>query len=69
MTLLELGLWPFSGLTTTLFLLLAVYAILYQSQCRKRHAQEPPIIPSKIPFIGHPLNMFLRGGIYVKNLG
>ena len=69
MLLDDLGSWPFSTFTTVAIITLAVYAILYQSQWRKRHPQEPPIIPSLIPYIGHPLSMALRGGKYVKNLG
>lgn len=45
------------------------YLLLYQWQFVKTHPDEPPIIPSTIPFIGHPLWMALQGGRYVKNLG
>lgn len=61
--------WPFSGVTTTALLIVLLYAILYQLQYVKRDPREPTIIGSSIPFIGHPLQMVLEGGKYVKELG
>lgn len=49
--------------------LLAVYLLLYRLQLVKAHPDEPPIIPSAVPFAGHLLGMALQGGRYVKNLG
>ncbi|GAB1315961.1 Cholesterol 7-alpha-monooxygenase [Madurella fahalii] len=49
--------------------LLAVYLFLYRWQFLKTHPNEPPIIPSAVPFVGHLLGMALQGGRYVKNLG
>ena len=69
MLLTDLGLWPLSGLTMLLIASVARYAVLYQLQHRKHHPQEPPIIPSSVPYIGHPLSMALKGGVYVKRLG
>jgi hypothetical protein len=45
------------------------YLLLYRWQLVKAHPDEPPIIPSRIPFVGHLLGMALQGGRYVKNLG
>ncbi|KAK4219820.1 putative cytochrome p450 protein [Rhypophila decipiens] len=71
------GAWSlFPGTTTTgpllpiLLLALAIlYLALYALQCLKSHPNEPPILPSKIPYIGHLLSMTLQGGRYLKNLG
>ncbi|KAK4189397.1 cholesterol 7-alpha-monooxygenase [Podospora australis] len=49
--------------------LAAVYVVLYQLQKTKDNVSEPPIIPSKIPFLGHVLGMLFHGGRYVKNIG
>ncbi|KXX75821.1 Cholesterol 7-alpha-monooxygenase [Madurella mycetomatis] len=49
--------------------LLAVYLFLYRWQFLKKHPNEPPIIPSAVPFVGHLLGMALQGGRYAKNLG
>ncbi|KAL2147275.1 hypothetical protein VTI28DRAFT_10265 [Corynascus sepedonium] len=49
--------------------LVATYLLLYRCQLVKAHPNEPPIIPSAVPFIGHVLGMLLFGGRYVKNLG
>ena len=61
--------WPFSTSSTVAIILLVVYVVLYQSQRRKYHPQEPTVVPSVINYIGHPLSMALRGGKYVKALG
>jgi hypothetical protein len=49
--------------------LVTCYLLLYRWQLVKTHPDEPPIIPSALPFIGHPLRMALQGGRHVKNLG
>ena len=54
---------------TTIVLLLASYLLLYRWQLAKTHPDEPPVIPSAVPFVGHLLGMALQGGRYVKNLG
>ena len=61
--------WPFSIPSTVAIIVAVVYLVLYQSQWRKHHPQEPTVVPSVIPYIGHPLSMALRGGKYVKDLG
>jgi len=61
--------WPLSGLATTAILLITTYAILYQLQYVKKNANEPPIIASSIPFMGHILGMILQGGRYYKLMG
>jgi hypothetical protein len=50
-------------------LLLAVYLLLYRWQLVKTHPDEPPVLPSRVPFLGHLLGMATQGGRYVKNLG
>ncbi|KAK4158360.1 cholesterol 7-alpha-monooxygenase [Chaetomidium leptoderma] len=54
---------------TALVVAVASYVLFYRWQLVKTHPDEPPIIPSAIPFVGHPLGMVLQGGRYVKNLG
>ena len=66
---LNLEQWPFSGLATSLAVAVTVYLILFRLSSTKAHPEEPPIITSPIPFIGHLLGMALRGGSYVKSLG
>ncbi|KAM7224040.1 cholesterol 7-alpha-monooxygenase [Rhypophila decipiens] len=70
------GAWSlFPGTTTgpllpILLLALAIlYLALYALQSLKSHPNEPPILPSRIPYIGHLLSMTLQGGRYLKNLG
>ena len=52
-----------------IFLPIAIYLFLYHYQSARLHPDEPPIIPSRIPFVGHMLGMGVHGGSYVKNLG
>ncbi|KAL2015754.1 hypothetical protein VTK56DRAFT_4864 [Thermocarpiscus australiensis] len=54
---------------TAVAAVLAAYLLLYRWQLVKAHPDEPPIIPSAIPFVGHLLGMALQGGRYVKNMG
>ncbi|KAK4665845.1 hypothetical protein QC763_409110 [Podospora pseudopauciseta] len=54
---------------TALVILFTTYAILYFAQTIPLSKNEPPIIPSRIPFLGHVLGMLFQGGKYVKNLG
>lgn len=54
---------------TALVILFTTYAILYFAQTIPLSKNEPPIIPSRIPFLGHVLGMLFQGGRYVKNLG
>jgi hypothetical protein len=49
--------------------LVVVYLLLYRWQLVKAHPNEPPILPPRIPFLGHLLGMATQGGRYVKNLG
>ncbi|KAF2665339.1 cytochrome P450 [Microthyrium microscopicum] len=47
-----------------------ILIILYQViQPRKWKDTEPSVIPSLIPYIGHPLNLFIQGGRYLRILG
>lgn len=46
-----------------------LWLLLYSLQRVKKHRDEPPIIPSAIPFVGHLLGMALFGGRYIKNIG
>ncbi|KAK0743184.1 cytochrome P450 [Schizothecium vesticola] len=52
-----------AGVVSTLWLL------LYGLQRVKKHRDEPPIIASAIPYVGHLLGMALFGGRYIKNIG
>lgn len=56
-------------MTTALVVLFTLYIILYRLQLIKKHKDEPDVIPSAIPFVGHLLGMALLGGKYVKGLG
>ncbi|KAK3316322.1 cytochrome P450 [Apodospora peruviana] len=55
--------------TSVLAITLSLYALLYHLQKQPSHPDEPPIIPSTIPFIGHLLGMAVEGGRYIKNIG
>jgi len=61
--------WPLSGPVTVVVILATVYGLLYQLQCTKNASNEPPIIASSLPFVGHLLGMALQGGRYIKSLG
>jgi len=61
--------WPLSGPATAALALAAVYAVLYALQLRKHDPDEPPIVPSRIPFVGHLIGMAVLGGRYTKRLG
>ena len=69
MVLAGLDQWPLSGPATAALGLLAVYALLYALQFRKHDPREPPIVPSRLPFVGHLVGMALLGGRYTKQLG
>ncbi|KAI1325941.1 cytochrome P450 [Xylariaceae sp. FL0255] len=56
-------------MATGVAIFLTLYVLLYQASTRKHDANEPPIIASPIPFIGHILGMAVFGGKYIKNLG
>ncbi|KAK3945607.1 cytochrome P450 [Diplogelasinospora grovesii] len=56
-------------LTAGAILLAAIYTLLYRLQLTKSHQNEPPIIPSYIPYVGHLLGMALEGGRYIKSIG
>ncbi|KAI0870924.1 cytochrome P450 [Hypoxylon argillaceum] len=61
--------WPLPPIAMYFVTLLAGYALLYQYSTQKLDSREPPIIASRIPFVGHILGMALRGGKYIKSLG
>ncbi|KAK1832500.1 cytochrome P450 [Podospora conica] len=52
-----------AGIVSTLWL------FLYSLQRVKKHRDEPPIIASPIPYVGHLLGMAFFGGKYIKNIG
>ncbi|KAJ9131314.1 Cytochrome P450 [Coniochaeta hoffmannii] len=59
-----------SGLLIPSLLLLAtLYALLHHLHLRPRHPREPPIIPSRLPYLGPLLGMALQGGRYLKGIG
>lgn len=55
--------------TASLAVLTTIYLILYRLQTLKKHPDEPPIIASAIPYVGHLLGMAVSGGRYVKGIG
>ncbi|KAJ7478605.1 cytochrome P450 [Mycena galericulata] len=58
-----------SVLSTTLAVLSALYLVLYRLQKMQNHANEPPIVCSRIPFVGPLVGMAFEGGRYVKSIG
>ncbi|KAK0707411.1 cytochrome P450 [Lasiosphaeris hirsuta] len=46
-----------------------VYLLLYRMQTARKHPDEPPIIASAVPYVGHLLGMAMQGGRYVKGIG
>lgn len=54
--------WLLAGLIT-------IYVAVYYLSIRPRDVREPPIIRSKIPYLGHLLGMVFHGGRYVKTIG
>ncbi|KAL2131449.1 hypothetical protein VTI74DRAFT_5097 [Chaetomium olivicolor] len=53
----------------TIAVVVVSYVWLFRWQLAKAHPDEPPVIPSAIPFAGHLLGMAFQGGRYIKNLG
>lgn len=49
--------------------LLTAFCALYFNSSRKWHPNEPIVLPSWIPFVGHLLGMALHGGRYIKRIG
>src|ERR1700753_4022902 len=45
-----------------------LFIIQYLVKPRKRTPTEPALIPSWIPYIGHPIGMFLYGGRYLRDI-
>ena len=66
---LDVNQWPVSGLATSLAVAVTLYLILFRLSSTKTYPEEPPIITSPLPFIGHLLGMALQGGSYIKSLG
>ncbi|KAJ7169857.1 cytochrome P450 [Mycena filopes] len=54
---------------TAAAILFTVYLIFYRLQSVKNHPNEPPIVPSWLPFLGPLVGMVRRGGRHVKNIG
>ncbi|KAK3349907.1 cytochrome P450 [Lasiosphaeria hispida] len=46
-----------------------VYLLLYRMQTARKHPDEPPIVASAVPYVGHLLGMAMQGGRYVKGIG
>jgi cytochrome P450 len=59
--------WPFA--TWALVAVVTLYTITYQLSTRKHDPREPPILASKLPYVGHLLGMALYGSRYIKTLG
>ena len=49
-------------------LLGTVYLLLKLRRIRKLDGREPPVIRSKIPFLGHAIPLLLQGSVYFINL-
>ncbi|KAJ5825231.1 cytochrome p450 protein [Penicillium riverlandense] len=62
--------WPLSGVTTSwaAALMVVIISSFYLSSA-KLHPQEPPVITSVVPFVGHLLGMIVNGGRYIKSIG
>ncbi|KAJ7075349.1 cytochrome P450 [Mycena belliarum] len=58
-----------SRLVTAVAVAAALYYALYRLQKVKIHPNEPPIVASKIPFVGPLVGMVLDGGRHVKSIG
>lgn len=58
-----------NGATAIIVGALTLFSALRFMSNRKLHPNEPIILPSWIPFIGHLLGMALQGGRYIKRLG
>jgi cytochrome P450 len=69
MALLSLEQWQLSNSTTAAILLLTTYLTLYWLQTVKKHKNEPPILPSNLPFLGPLIGMLLHGGRHMKTIG
>ncbi|KAK3381580.1 cytochrome P450 [Podospora didyma] len=61
--------WNGIGAAVVVGVLGVVYLVLYHLQSMKANPDEPPVVASGIPFVGHLLGMALYGGRYVKELG
>ena len=51
-----------------LAIIAAVVVIYHVCKPRRRIATEPQLIPSWIPYIGHPLGIFVNGGRYLRDI-
>lgn len=62
--------WPLSGVNTSwaAALMVVIISSFYLSSA-KLHPQEPPVITSAVPFVGHLLGMIVNGGRYIKSIG
>jgi hypothetical protein len=69
MAVLSFEQWPFPAGTTAAIVLVTFYLALYRLQMLKKHHDEPPIIPSAVPFLGPLLGMVLYGGKHIKTIG
>jgi hypothetical protein len=54
---------------TAILLVFSLFLYLDRVQKAKFNPDEPPIIPSYPPFVGHVLGMIIYGGRYMKTLG
>ncbi|KAB5566431.1 cytochrome P450 [Coniochaeta sp. 2T2.1] len=63
------GSLPTSFPTSTVVLILTLYLLLHHLQSSPHHPGEPPILPSRLPFLGPLVGMALQGGRYLKHLG
>lgn len=61
--------WQFDITALTLLILISIAAFLLLSEqfiAPKRQAQEPPLVPQRIPYLGHVAGLFLYGMKYFE---
>ena len=68
MGLLSSDNWSPGATTVVLGLAVALVVSRFASG-RKLHPNEPTVLPSWIPFVGHLIGMAVYGGRYIKRLG
>lgn len=68
-TLLPTMEWRLNIIALILLLLISIVAFLLLSDqfiAPKHHPQEPPLVPQRIPYVGHVAGLFLHGMKYFE---
>lgn len=68
MAFMDMNILP-AGAASLIVGLLTTVVALRLAAGGKVHPNEPTVLPSWIPFIGHPVGMAIYGGRYIKKLG